>query len=196
MATTAHQRMDNITAARADDGLKAVTSASTATYPAVATDCTDTSKIPPPTCTDDAANKRRLDMCQAFWKTNPGFFEGTDRVLTSPLSGTTHGMVDGRNPINQSPVGGAQFFVDEALAGFDGFALYWQFDDADGERHARLSRRIPRRPEAPRRAAASVRNADDGDARRHARPHDQPRSPPLTAELAIFANLDQDSTHF
>ncbi len=195
IAVTAHQRMLNITALGADDGLKAVTSASAASYPAVAADCNDTSKIPPPTCTDDASNKRRLDMCQAFWKANPGFYEGTDRVLTQALGGTTHGYVDGRNPINQGPVGGAQFFVDEALAGFTGFALYWQFDDADNngvpdypagfpdaDKHPTGQLLLYGTPTMPTRGVLHTHMTSPTSA--------------LTAELAIFANLDQDTTHF
>ena len=61
-------------------------------------------------------------LCQKFWNDNPGFYEGTDRVLTAPLAGTMHGMVDGRTRSTSRRVGGAQFFVDEALAGFDGYA--------------------------------------------------------------------------
>src|SRR4029079_10829855 len=111
-AATAQVRNDNINKLYADaTAVKAVSDASTAVYPAVDTGCTDTSKIPNPTCTDEASNKRRLEMCQAFWKANPTYFEGTDRVLTSPLSGTVRGMVEGKNPLGLgSLVGGAQFF--------------------------------------------------------------------------------------
>lgn len=195
IATTAHQRMLNVTALGADDGLKAVTSVSTVEYPAVGADCNDTSKIPPPTCTDDASNKRRLEMCQQFWHDNPGFYEGTDRVLTKPLAGTSYGMVDGHNPINQSPVGGIQFFVDEALAGFTGYVLYWQFDDADGNGTPDYPTGFPDAqktkfgqlmlygtPTMPTRGVEHVHMIDPASS--------------LTAELAIFTNLDQDTTHF
>jgi len=195
IATTAHQRMINVLALASDTGLKAVTSASAAEYPAVAADCNDTTKIPPPTCTDDASNKRRLDMCQQFWHDNPGFYEGTDRVLTKPLAGTNFGMVDGRNPVNSSPVGGTQMFVDEALAGFTGFVLYWQFDDADNNgqpdyptgfpdanKHPAGQLLLYGTPAAPTRGVEHI--------------HMIGLSSPLTAELAIFTNLDQDTTHF
>jgi hypothetical protein len=72
--------------------------------------------IPPPTCTDEASNQRQLALCQAAWDSDDQLFEGTDRVLTSPLNGETHGMVDGISPINLAPVGGAQMFVDESLS--------------------------------------------------------------------------------
>lgn len=201
IATTAHQRMLNITAlgspvTSTPPGLLAVTSASPGAYPAVAADCNDTSKIPPPTCTDEASNKRRLEMCQAFWKDNPGFYEGTDRVLTKPLSGITHGYVTGRNPVNQAPVSGAQFFVDEALAGFTGYAIYWQFDDANGdgmpdyptgfpdaEKHPAGQLFLYGTPTEPTRGVLHVHMIN-------------PTSTAVTAELAIFVNLAQDTTHF
>jgi hypothetical protein len=194
-AATAVQREMNVAALAGDSGLKVVSGASPAAYDGVAADCNDTTKIPPPTCIDEASNKRRLDMCQAMWKDNPEYFEGTDRVLTAPLAGVTHGMVDGQNPINLSPVGGAQFFVDEALAGFDGFAVYWQFDDADLDGMPDYPAGFPDaqktpvgqlllfgRPTEPTRDVLHVHMASPSSA--------------LTAELAIFANLGTDSTHF
>lgn len=128
-AATAQQRMDNIAALGGGMGLEVISSASTATYPAVAADCTSDG-IPPPSCTDDTSNQKRLQLCQKFWHDNPNYFEGTDRVLTSPLSGVTHGMVDGMNPVNQAPVGGAQFFVPDHLDSFTGYALYTNADGA------------------------------------------------------------------
>jgi len=137
MAGTAHQRMENIDLllGATMHPLFVVSTASPAQYDPAMVDsgCADTSKIPAPTCTDEASNKRRLDLCQKFWNANPGFYEGTDRSLTAPLAGTMHGLVDGTNPINFANLGGSQFFVDEALGGFDGFAVYWQYDDANGD---------------------------------------------------------------
>jgi len=194
LAATAAARMQNITALASDTGLNAVTSASTAEYPTADTGCTDTSKIPAPTCTDDASNKRRLEMCQAFWAANPGFYEGTDLSLTVPLAGTNYGFVQGANPLNSAPVGGTQFFVDEALGDFGAFAVYWQFDDANGDGMPDYPMNFPDKATAgqlllfgqtsmPTRGVmhATLTNASD---------------PNFNAELAIFANLDQDSTHF
>ena len=112
--------------------IKAVTSASTAVYPAVGTDCADANGIPPANCTDAVSNQKRLSMCQAFWKANPAYYEGTDRILTAPLNGIAHGNVDGVNPVNMAPVGGAQFFIDEVVGtdNFDGYAIYQQMDNA------------------------------------------------------------------
>jgi hypothetical protein len=195
-AATAFQRWADVQALAGDSGIKAVSDASTAVYDAVAADCTDTTKIPPPTCTDDASNKQRLDMCQAMWKANPSYFEGTDRVLTAPLDGTVHGMVDGQNPVNLAPTGGVQFFVDSALDGFDGFAVYWQFDDANADGMPDYPAGFPDadksqagqlmlfgKPTMPTRDVIHVHMTN-------------PQSPSIIAELAIFANLDQDNTNF
>lgn len=199
-AGTAHKRMENIQALLGSTGtpMFMITSASTAEYdPAsVDTGCTDTSKIPAPTCTDADSNKRRLAMCQDFWRKHPGFYEGTDRILTSPLSGTMHGTVDGKNAINGADVGGSQFFVDEALAGFDGYAVYWQFDDANGDGMPDYPAGFPAAdmhpagqlllfgtPTMPTRDVIHVHMTSTV-------------IPSLKAELAIFANIDQDSTHF
>lgn len=199
-AGTAHKRMENIGKLLGSTGMPmfVISSASAAQYdPAmVDTGCTDTAKIPAPTCTDEASNKRRLELCQKFWSDHPEFYEGTDRVLTAPLSGTMHGMVDGTNAINSAPVGGSQFFVDEALAGFDGFAVYWQYDDANGDGKPDYPASVPAdqqtvagtlllfgKPTMPTRGVMHVQMSS-------------PISRSLTAELAIFANLNQDSTHF
>jgi hypothetical protein len=193
---TALQRQRNVNALAGDEGLKVLSDASNGGYPAVAADCNDTTKIPPPTCTDAASNARRLAMCTEAWSHDPDFFEGTDRVLTVPLNGTTHGMVTGMNPVNFAPVGGAQFFVDEALDDFQGFALYWQYDDAnhDGmpdypaslpmsERHELGTQMLYGKPEAPTRGVIHVHMTNFND-------------PALTGELAIFANVDDDEVHF
>jgi hypothetical protein len=199
-AATAHQRMDNIDKLLGSTSMPmyVISSASPAEYdPAmVDTGCTDTSKIPAPTCTDEDSNKRRLAMCQAFWKGHPGFYEGTDRVLTAPLSGTMHGLVDGNNAINLAPVGGSQFFVDEALDGFDGYAIYWQFDDADGDGQPDYPAGFP---DADKHPAGQLLLFGNPTMVTRDVIHTHLTSrliPGLTAELAIFANLDQDSTHF
>ena len=175
---TAITRQGEVALLASDMGLKVVSSASTASYPAVDSGCSESSKIPAPTCIDDASNARRLAMCQAFWKANPDYFEGTDRVLTSPLSGTTHGMVDGMNPINLAPVGGAQFFVGAELDGFDGYAVYTQDDAGAGPGSLLLFGK----PTEPTRGVIHV--------------HMTGAVPQLSAELAIFANLDEDTSSF
>jgi len=180
---TAIQRQANVALLAGDDGPKVITSWTTYAYPAVGADCNDASGIPPATCTDDASNERRLAMCAAAWDDTQNdhlYYEGTDLVLTAPLDGITYGFVDGMNPINLAPVGGAQFFVDEQLTGFAGFAVYWQRDDAPpGDLGTQL---LFGRPTEPTRGVIHV--------------HMTSLVSSVTAELAIFANLDEDDVHF
>jgi hypothetical protein len=177
---TALQRMVNVLALGGATGIKAVTSASPAIYPPVAAGCTGpANEIPPATCTDDASNQLRLQLCQAAWKADPDLFEGTDRVLTTPLGGVTHGMVVGRNPINMAPVGGAQFFVDAALDDIDAYAIYTQTDGMDPPGTQLLFGR----PTTPTRGVRHVHLVSAS-------------APELTAEMAIFTDLGQDDVHF
>jgi hypothetical protein len=177
-AATAAQRMTNIAALGGGSGIKVVTSVSTSSYPVVAADCTSEG-IPPAMCVDEDANARRLAACQAAWAADLGFWEGTDRILTAPLAGTTFGLVDGTNPINLAPVGGAQFFVDEDLTGMDAFAIYWQLDDTDGPGTLLLYGT----PHGPTRGVMHVELTS-------------PTSSALTADLAIFADLGSDEVTF
>lgn len=114
-AATAVQRANNVQLlATSPGGVKVITTASPTLYPPVDADCTGAG-LPPPTCRDDASNARRLAICSEIWAADPLKFEGTDRVLTAPLNGTTFGFVNGLNPINMSPVGGAQFLAADPL---------------------------------------------------------------------------------
>ncbi len=177
-AATAVQRETDVGLLASDQGIKVVSSASNYSYPPVAVDCIGPG-IPPPTCTDTASNQRRLQQCQAFWKSDPNYFEGTDRVLTSPLNGVTHGMVDGENPINLAPVGGAQFYANSDLGGFTTFAIYYQTDGMPEPGNLL----VYGHPTMVTRGVMHVHMTS-------------PTSPTLTAEVAIFANLDQDNTGF
>ncbi|HEU4735165.1 MAG TPA: hypothetical protein VFT22_45045 [Kofleriaceae bacterium] len=180
LVATARQRMNNVAALAGPMGIKAVTSASKATYGPVAADCNGAAdQIPPAMCTDDASNRRRLELCQAAWKANPTLFEGTDRVLTAPLAGETHGLVLGVNPINMAPVGGAQFFIDEALENIDAYAIYTQTDDLDTPG----TQLFFGRPTMPTRGVLHVHLVS-------------PLNSLLTAEMAIFTDLGQDDVHF
>jgi hypothetical protein len=177
-AASAVQREGTVALLASDMGIKVISSASNYGYPAVAVDCIGPG-IPPPTCTDSASNQRRLQMCQDFWGKDPNYFEGTDRVLTSPLDGVTHGMVDGENPINLAPVGGAQFYPDSDLGGFTQFAIYYQDDFTPGPG----TLLVYGSPTMVSRGVMHVHMTS-------------PTQPTLTAEVAIFANLDQDNTGF
>ena len=194
---TATQRYRNVVALASDAGLKAITTASSGGYPSVAANCTDTNGIPPPMCTDDASNARRLAACEAAWAADPNLYEGTDRVLTKPLNGTTYGYVDiTQSPINFAPVGGAQFFVRTTLTDIDGYALYWQYDDANNDGQPDYPASVP-----------PAERTDLGVLLLFGRPTQPTRGvihshmtsfviPNLTAELAVFPDLAQDDVHF
>ncbi|HET9622233.1 MAG TPA: hypothetical protein VFP84_12760 [Kofleriaceae bacterium] len=182
---TAQQRMLNVNAlaGTARPGVNAVVSASAAAYPAIAADCNgpDT-QLPPPQCFDAASNARRLKLCQAAWNANPSLWEGSDRVLTEPLHGTTYGLVDGQNPISQGPVGGAQFFVDNALTAIDGYAIYLMPDGGPAEPTG-----------APLYFGRPSPTATRGVVHVHLV---NPDNPALTSEMAVFIDLGHDDVHF
>lgn len=193
---TAVQREITVGLMASDMGPVGVVSASGGTYPEVASDCNDTTKIPPASCMDDASNARRLQMCQATWKINSLLFEGTDRVLTLPLNGTTYGFVEGMNPINFAPIGGAAFFVDESLADFKTYALYWQFDDSDGDG---MPDYPPSFPAADRHPLGQLFMYGDATYPTRGVMHVHlmnPATPSAYAEMAIFPNIDEDTVHF
>jgi len=174
---TALQRAGNVTAL-SNGGIKVVTSASETTYPATVA-CGAGEGIPQASCFDDASNAQRLAACETIWKQDPKLFEGTDRILTAPLNGETHGFVDGLNPINLAPVGGAQLFVDEALDDVDAFAIYTQTDGMDTPGNLLFYGT----PTMPTRGVRHVHMTS-------------PASASLTAEMAVFANLGEDDVHF
>jgi len=177
-AATAAQRMSNIAALGGGSGIKVVTSTSEGGYGAVAADC-ESEGIPPPMCVEPDANARRLAACQEAWNSNAGLWEGTDRILTSPLAGTTFGLVVGMNPINLAPVGGAQFFVDEDLTGMDAFAIYWQMDGVEGPGTLLMYGK----PHGPTRGVMHVELTSQSN-------------PAISADLAIFADLHSDDVTF
>lgn len=194
---TAIQRQRNVAAMYSELGPKAVTSASPGGYGAVAADCSDTNGIPPPECTDEASNQRRLEMCTAAWESDELLFEGTDRVLTAPLNGITYGMVVGMNPVNFAPIGGAGFFVEEVLHDFDGFAVYWQYDDANNDGSPDYPPTVPDDERAPLGKLFLFGRPDKHITRGVIHTHmTNLESPAITAELAIFANIGEDDVHF
>lgn len=179
LAATAAVRMDNLAKYAGPLGLRAVTSASPATYPAPDATCAGTG-LPPPMCTDDASNARRLARCRALWAASPTLFEGTDRVLTAPLAGTTFGFVVGQNPVSASPVGGAQFTVADPLIGVDEYSIDIQVDGVAG-------------PGMPFLAGRAVRGTTRGVSQVRMT---SPTSSMLTAQLVIFSALDEDGVSF
>jgi hypothetical protein len=181
LVATAAQRMTTLGKLVGPGGLVAVTSASPTAYPQVAADCNGpTNQIPPPMCMDDASNQRRLSLCQQAWQADPLLWEGTDRVLTAPLSGSTYGeLLDPMTPITGAPVGGAQIFVDNALVDAGAYAIYFQADGVDGPG----TQLYFGRPTMPTRGVKHVHMVS-------------PINPALTAELAVFSDLGQDDVHF
>ena len=177
-------------------GPKAITSASPHIYPAFGADCNDTNGIPPPTCVKPEENQRRLELCQAQWDHNQGMFEGTDRVLTAPLNGTTYGFALGSNPANQAPIGGSAFFVDENLVGYEGFAIYWQYDDADKDGNADYPPSVPM-ADRTKLGTLFLAGTPESPTRGVIRAHmTNFTNPDVSAELAIFADIGNDDVHF
>lgn len=184
LVVTALARMQKIAAILGPDGLVAVTSASTTAYPPVAMDCNGPpDQIPPAECIDNPSNQRRLQLCQQTWNTDSRLWEGTDRVLTAPLNGTTFGLL--LNPMTPAgtPVGGAQMFVDSALVGVDAYAIYVQADAPPPGMEGPGTQLYFGRPTMPTRAVFHVHLVN-------------PDNAALTAEMAVFADLGQDDVHF
>ena len=83
--------------------------------------------------TGEETRHRRLAICRSYWKEEPTYWEGSDKVYTLPLNGTYYGVVDGTNPKNNGTLSGAQFFCTSRLAHFDTFLMNWQYKDMDGD---------------------------------------------------------------
>lgn len=177
-AASAVQRMINVGLLAGPAGIKIVSTASPGGYPGVDASC-DGDGLPPPTCIDDAHNARRLAECRRVWAADPELFEGTDRVFTAPLNGTTLGFVNGQNPLNLAPVGGAQFFVDMQLVDIDKYAIFIQNDGDEGPGTLFVSGR----PTSPTRGVLRVRMTNVA-------------APGQLAELAIFPDLGEDHVNF
>jgi len=179
-AATAALREHNIQLLGGDTGVKALVSASASKYPALAPGCGGGGDlIPPPMCTDDASNAKRLELCQRAWDADPDLWEGTDRSLTAPLGGTTFGMVLGMSPINFAPIGGAGWYVEQAVSSMDAFAIYYRTDDGLDPGTLFLYGEVSQ----PTRGVTKVRMTSTSN-------------PNLTADLAIFADLGEDEVDF
>jgi hypothetical protein len=185
-------------------GLKAITSASVARYPAVAATCVeddstvDPTLIPPATCTGDQSNSRRLELCRKVWAESPDLYSGTDRVLTEPLVGTYFGIVSGINPVNNAILGGTQFVVENIFADFDSYTFNWQFDDANGDGAPDYPMGFPQRPFGTPVAAGTPSMPTRG-VTRVVMPGVGPAGERVTGfdcQLAIFSDLGDDDVHF
>ncbi|MEZ4401579.1 MAG: hypothetical protein R3B06_16255 [Kofleriaceae bacterium] len=196
---TADRRMSNLTLIQGM--LKAVVSYADYRYPAPDAVCADdpasnAQLVPPPTCIDAASNARRLTLCQAAWKANPDFYEGSDKVFTLPLGGAFYGMVEGTNPTNGGFVGGASFFVDSNLRNLEAYLINWQYDDLDHDGAPDFPASLP----ADQRSVTGfpyMRGTPAGVARGVITvPLHHPRNGRIAATMAIFPDLGTDGVHF
>ncbi len=145
--------------------------------------------VPDPSMIDDTSNKTRLSVCRKFWAANPDFYTGSDKVYSLPLNGVYYGMVEGINPINSAPLGGADFEVPDTFKDFDSLAINWQFND----------------PTDPR--AADHGNSPTGYHYMAGKPQDRNRrvinvplqnvdNPAIAGNAAIIPAIDEDQVHF
>jgi hypothetical protein len=181
--------------------IKAVTSSSFLTYPALAPACVedqpgvDPALIPPADCIGEQSNARRLALCQAAWATDPSRYEGTDRSLTAPIAGTLYGFVQGANPVNGAPLGGVNMFVDEVLAA-DAYTINWQFADLDGNGQPDYPVDFPESERSP--TGVGYLSGVPGQITRGVIdvPMRNIADPAIAAHMSIFSDLADDPVSF
>jgi hypothetical protein len=210
---TADVRMGN--QGKLQTSVKAVTTFSPALYPDFSADCTcdfddglatadlAALAIPPATCSDDACNRKRRAVCQAFWSLHEARYEGNDKVFTLPLNGAWRGAVTGTDPRNNQFIGGAGFFVEANLAGIDALQISWQFDCAISDYETNGDDCMPVYPEDFPEAARSATGFHylAGEKVEKTRgvqnfPMTNQTFGTIRGEAVIFADLDQDDVHF
>jgi len=144
--------------------------------------------VPDPSQTGDAANADRLAKCQAIFAKHPGYYVGTDKVLTIPINGTYLGIVEGRDPRNNSFLGGASLDVPEALPEFNFMRINWQFNDPGDPR-----RPNPASPTGYHYMSGAPFVRTRGVINVSMRHQDFAA---IAGDAAIYTNLDDDSVHF
>ena len=144
--------------------------------------------VPLPGATDDTSNADRLAKCRAVFAKHAGYYVGTDKVLTIPINGTYLGIVEGRDPRNNSFLGGAALDVREALPGFDFMRINWQYNAPNDPRAASNPSAIGYHymSGAPFVRTRGVINVT----MRHQ------DFPEIAGDAAIYTDLDQDDVHF
>lgn len=179
---------------------KVVTDESDAQYGPSETACiednagVDQTKFPPPKCTGEQSNALRLKLCHAFWSAHPHFYEGSDKVYMLPTAGFFRGLVNGTNPKNGSFIGGSEFLVDTVLTA-DAFLITYQYKDLDGNGT----------PDYPASTPDDVKKI--GTVFMTGLPSNQARGvinvqltnaadTSINANMAIFADVGNDGTHF
>jgi hypothetical protein len=192
---TADRRVSNLS--QLQTSMKAVTSTADFAYPATASGCgVDPQLIPPPSCTDPASNAQRLAQCRALWQANPGWYEGSDKVFTLPLSGEFYGMVEGMNPINGGFVGGASFFVDDNLVGLDAYLMNWQYDDLDHDGQPDFPGTLPAAERSPTGYVYMQGTPEKLTRGTIAVSLTHATNPRITAQMVVFPNLGTDDVNF
>jgi hypothetical protein len=83
------------------------------------------------------------------------------------------------SPINFAPIGGAGWYVEQAVASMDAYAIYHRTDDGADPGTLFLYGVVSK----PTRGVTKVRMTNAGN-------------PNLTADLAIFADLGEDDVDF
>ncbi len=144
--------------------------------------------VPNPSLIDDASNADRLRKCRAIFAGHPGYYVGTDKVLTIPVNGTYLGIVEGRDPRNNSFLGGASLDVPEALPEFEFMRINWQFNDPADPR-----RPTPASPSGYHYMSGAPFVRTRGVINVSMRHQDFAQ---IAGEAAIYTNLDDDTVHF
>jgi hypothetical protein len=190
---TARQRM--LFQPQLEGAVKAVASVSqTFQYGPVAADCNgDGSLIPPPECTSDAQNRLRLAACQRQWSTDPGFYEGSDKVFSLPLNGIFYGVVTGMNPINGGTIRSSSIFVDEALDDVQGFTIRWQYKDGNSDGIPDVPAGETLEPLGRMMMTGRVRSITRGVINANLA---NPVDPTISARMAVFPDLASDDIEF
>jgi hypothetical protein len=145
-------------------------------------------QVPDPSLIADDANAARLAACHQIFAAHPGYYVGTDKILSLPINGTYYGIVEGMDPRNMALLGGASFSVDASFPEFDALRVNWNFNN----------------PNDPRRAGYSPSNI--GWHYMSGTPFVRTRGvinvtvrhqdfPQISGDIAIYTGLEDDSVH-
>jgi hypothetical protein len=141
---------------------------------------------------DDASNATRRQKCKAFFAAHPNYYVGNDEVFALPFNGIHYGMVDGVDPRNAAFLGGAGFAIPATFKDFDQFWINWQFNDTNPATNPRIDAFGP--------SATGYHYLRGEPQHRNRRVINIPMTNDLfgtiTAEVAIYPGIDEDSTHF
>jgi len=147
-----------------------------------------TATVPSPALIDEASNAARLAACRAAFAQIPEYYVGTDKVLTIPINGTYIGMVEGRDPRNNSFLGGGSIDVPESFPSFSFMRINWQFNAQNDPRAPTPASPIGYRcmsgsPVERERGVINVSMRNEAFAQ-------------ISGEASIYTQLDADNVHF